>query len=259
MNCVVFHNKTNELLEDDCLIDIKDSMKEHKDNCKECQDYYEEELKINNDFKQFFSAENIEFKSSRVEIMNVINKNKYKNNYLIQAFTNFNRNKRKYVTWAAVFTILLVLTPNIYKLIESSNIGFSMSKASLSTASQNTKFDQSLDNAADSSNLNNITFEKVELPVDDKIVSKAIWKISDDGRYSACIQEGIYVKENKTGKLWSFTINDNLNQQIKPIFIDWYQKDSAFVIKMESLTGVTNEYLLNLDSAKASLIINTTK
>jgi len=102
-------------------------------------------------------------------------------------------------------------------------------------------------------------FEKAELPVDDKIVSNAIWKISGDSKYSACIQEGIYIKENKTGKLWSFTLNNNLNQQIKPVLIDWSKENSGFVVKMEKPTGVTNDYLLNLDSGEARLIDNTTK
>lgn len=269
MNCVVFRSKTSELLEDDCLMDFKISMEEHRDNCKDCKSYYEEELEINKDFKQFFSVKDIEFKSSRAEIMNVINKNEYKNNYLIQIYTHFNRHKKKYTTWAAVFVIILLITPNIYKLFETNKINFALgnfssAKKSSSTASKSVNDEnKSTDSVIGENSVNNITFKKLELAEGDKIIPRDTWKNSGDGKYSACIDGKIYVKENNTGKLWSFTVNNDLNQQNTPIFLEWPQKEGTLLVRIGRGAGTLSEggddYLLNLDSAIANLIDKAAK
>ena len=270
MNCSIFRSKVNELIEDDCLVDLKKSMEEHKDNCENCKAYYEKELEINIEFKQFFNVSNIEFKSSRVDIMKAINKNQYKNNYLIQTFTHVNKHKKKYFTWAAVFIMILLVIPNL-------KFPGAMKSSSIATKGVSNSYSIAKDDNTASENSvkdsKNITFKKIELVKGEEIVPQGIWKNTTDGKYSACIDgkttsigfsaRDIYVKENDTGLLWSFTINNDLNQQNTPILVEWSQKHEDLMVTIEKATGTTSavkdSYMLNLDSAIASLINNTSK
>lgn len=268
MNCSTFHRRVNDLLEDDCLIEFKNSMEEHIDSCKGCKAYYEKELEMDKNFKEFFSVKDIEFKSSRTEIINGINKNKYKNNYFIGIYTHFNKHKKKYISWAAVFFMIFLVVPNISKLFEVDKINFRSSKsASTVTASINkdSSQDKSQENAL---TINNITFEKLALTGDEKIIPRDTWKTSGDGKYSACIDgktanstfgiRNIYVKDNNTGQLWSFTIKNNSNGQSTPMFLEWSQKNEALMVIIGKTTEAVVEggdiYTLNLDSAIATLI-----
>jgi hypothetical protein len=267
MNCGTFHRKINDLLEEDCLIDFKNSMEEHRDNCDECKAYYEEELEISKDFKQFFSVEGIEFKSSRAEILDAINKNQYKNNYLIQIYTHFSKHKKKYIAWAAVFAMIFLVGPNIAKLFEANKINFANATSS-SAATESKSSTAAMQDSSIMGDVNNITFQKLELQASQNIIPKDIWKNSADSRYSACISgkstnqvfigKNIYVKDNSTGKLWSFTINNASNEQNAPLFLEWSQKNEGLILIIGKATGTITEggdiYFLNIDSAMAKLI-----
>ncbi|MBC8060626.1 MAG: DUF4652 domain-containing protein, partial [Clostridiaceae bacterium] len=280
MNCDTFHRKIEDLLDEDCLMDFKNSMEEHRDNCASCKAIYEEELEIQKDFKEFFSIKDIEFKSSRTEIINAINKNQYKNNYLIQIYTHLNRHKNRYMTCAAAFIMLFLVAPNISKLfgfeqLNSDLFKFSSFKSSSSSASATTSmpsqdlamsYDSGLGNSAvaKSNNVqetNNITFKKLEMDRGYKVIPRDTWKTSSNGKYSACVDGGtkntvlgirkIYVKENTTEKLWSFTINNNLDPLNTPLFLEWSQKDKMFMVIVGKATGTITEggdiYVLNVD------------
>lgn len=262
MNCSTFHRKINDFLEDDCLIDFKNSMEEHRDNCESCRTFYEEELEMDRDFENFFSVKDMEFRSSRAEIINAINKEQYKNNYLIQIYTHFNKYKKKYIALAAIFVMVFLVTTNISKLFQVDKINFAFGGFGNSKGTSNSTATASIKSASlhdKSIDLNNITFEKLTLTGDEKIIPRDTWKNSSDGKYSACVGgKNIYVKENDTGKLWSFTISNNLNQKNVPIFLDWSQNKETLMVIIGKTTGAIAEggdiYALNLDSAIAKLI-----
>jgi hypothetical protein len=106
------------------------------------------------------------------------------------------------------------------------------------------------------------------VPSGTKITFNTPWQNSDNGVYSACIEgkgnealeEGvgkILVKDNK-GEIASFEIADN--KKLSPRYIEWIDNQNLLVIIGSSYGTVSkggNLYLLNVNSGKFSLILET--
>jgi len=188
-------------------------------------------------------------------------------------YTHFNRNKKKYITWAAVLIMIVFVIPNISKLFGIDKVNFALmrfsgsksaSSATLNSA-ESLALDQSSSTASTAKGINtgedfsDITFGRQELKGDEKIIPKDTWKQSADTKYSACIDgdKSIYVKENNTGKLWSFNLNSNSNLQNIPLFVEWSQKDEILMVIGKETATIDQGgdiYVLNKDSGVAKLI-----
>lgn len=121
MKCNEFKDNLNAYIENDISDDIRIEMANHMCECEECNKLYEEEMEINNLFKKTFEIDGIQFKSSRNEIMQKIDKNKYKKTSKENIeekteskviFPRF-KNAYKFIGTAAALLLILVITPNL--------------------------------------------------------------------------------------------------------------------------------------------------
>jgi hypothetical protein len=110
MNCYSFKKKLDLYLEGELQKDIKASMDKHISQCEQCRKIYEEEKEMEELLSKALSFEKIDFKSSRNEIINSIDKDKYKKGYKSNVKFHFIKNKKLYVM-AASFLLILIMIP----------------------------------------------------------------------------------------------------------------------------------------------------
>ncbi|QAA30885.1 DUF4652 domain-containing protein [Clostridium manihotivorum] len=110
MNCYSFKKKLDLYLEGQLQKDIKASMDKHINQCVQCRKIYEEEKEIEELLSKALSFEKIDFKSSKNEIINSIDKDKYKKGYKSNVKYHFIKNKKLYVM-AASFLLILIMIP----------------------------------------------------------------------------------------------------------------------------------------------------
>lgn len=77
MNCNTFIKKLNDFIEGSISNDLKKAMQEHMDNCEACRKIYDEEKSIDEMLREALKIDNVDFKSSRSEIMKSIDRNRY--------------------------------------------------------------------------------------------------------------------------------------------------------------------------------------
>ena len=65
MNCNIFKNGLEDYVVGNISSDLKIALDKHMDGCESCKRLYEEEVKIDNDFKMVLSIGGVEFNSSR--------------------------------------------------------------------------------------------------------------------------------------------------------------------------------------------------
>ncbi|GFZ32785.1 hypothetical protein CSC2_33110 [Clostridium zeae] len=106
MNCDSFRKKLDLYVENQLKKEMKKSMDDHVIECESCRKLYEEEKELDDILTKSLSFEDIDFKSSRVEIINSIDKNRYKKSYKNNIKYHFIRNKSKYAIAASFIFVI---------------------------------------------------------------------------------------------------------------------------------------------------------
>jgi hypothetical protein len=107
MNCKIFNNKLNDYIESNLSDEMNNAMEKHRTECSLCNDLYNEEVSINNNFKRAFNINEIVFESSRSNIIASINKNRYGKNNFRKLYYKVRKNRTKLFTIAAMFAICI--------------------------------------------------------------------------------------------------------------------------------------------------------
>ncbi len=283
MNCNTFRNKNLYYNENSLTDDALKDMEKHKTSCKSCSDFYEDEMKMNKDFIDFFSVKDIDFNSSRMEILNNIDKGKYKRNAFLKMYSNLNIYKKQYIAVVACFLFIFLGSAYFYKICSSNrnstNIN-SEQRRSSDLGIANTK-SVAVKSNVDNFNLLNeggftksvdpqteIDFNKAEENSSQSSYPLNPWKTSTSGQYSACIEEKnldvgsgvrkIYFKESNSAKLWSFSILENQVQKNTPMYLEWVPNEENLLV----LIGTQNSdqggsiYSFNVNTGVAKLLYN---
>lgn len=103
ISCLTFKKRLNEFIYNSITDDLKTSMEDHIQNCEPCQTLYEEELQIDKAFKDVINIRNINFNSSRDDIIKGIDKNRYNRSFSNKLFYKFRRNILAYAVSAILF------------------------------------------------------------------------------------------------------------------------------------------------------------
>ncbi|MFA9398144.1 MAG: DUF4652 domain-containing protein [Clostridiaceae bacterium] len=253
MKCKTFRNKINNYFENEMSYDMKKAFEVHKKNCESCMNIYIDENKINQDFKLYFSMDNLEFKSSRSEILNSIDNKKYSSSITNKMKYNMFKYKSKYLGLAATLLFLIILGPRIINNIMpkmGSSIKYSKS---YDMDKAESVVDESLE---DTENNNNITksyyFNKSILGKDEIAEFNNLYEegdfstafeISPNGEYSMCVngkgnesqEEGyasIILIENEDNLYYKleFPIDDEVYKDITPKKLIWIDNENVLII-----------------------------
>lgn len=110
MNCDSFEKKLDLYVENQLQKEMKKLLDEHVIECESCRKLYEEEKELNYILSKSLSFEDVDFKSSRVEIINSIDKDRYKKGYRNNMKYHFVKNKNRYAIAASLVFILTSMT-----------------------------------------------------------------------------------------------------------------------------------------------------
>jgi hypothetical protein len=264
MNCNIFKKRLEDYILGDISEGLKSSLEEHMEKCESCKRLYDEEVKIDLDFKTVLSIEGIKFNSSRNNIINSIDKNRYSKKASNKIFYSFRRHKSKYLSYAVAAIAMLVFIPMMLRGITTGNYkGESMNKdtamykssepgvAEKKVTTDETSSEESLLNNNAKAD-NNITSAKQDemsilLQFQSSIVAeealpayKIIWETSTDGKNSAAIDIGqerdvdfgihvFYVKNMGTNKIVKYEIINN-TMQFTPRNIEWWDNEHLIIV-----------------------------
>jgi|GEM_PF-3161129 len=120
MNCSTFNKYLKDYMEDKVFMEVKNSMDEHLKTCSNCKNIYDKEMEIDKIFHSVLVGDNISFKSSRVNIISQIDKNRYSKNPLVKLKYSLIRNRFKLMsTLAAAMFVFIIIHGNVLsKLME---------------------------------------------------------------------------------------------------------------------------------------------
>ncbi|MDP4143665.1 MAG: DUF4652 domain-containing protein [Bacillota bacterium] len=125
MRCSVFIKNLNSFIEDGLPYDLHDSMKKHMESCSDCRNKYETEEFINNNLRQAFSIDEIDFKSSRVEIIKNIDKKRYGKSPIKKLRYHMEKYKSVYGICTAAVIFFILVMPSVWGSLRS-NLGDSL-------------------------------------------------------------------------------------------------------------------------------------
>lgn len=217
MNCNVFKSKLEDYMNGMLSYDMEEAMKNHIEKCNACRKIYEDEKKTDELIKAGFSTEQLKFNSSRNDILENIDVNKYNgglwNKAQIKVKKGFNKinshmckNAMRYAGIAAV-VLLVVLCAKNGILTEMKNgtsgnktgsvamkasEGKSEPKASESKPELSDKKSQVQEQESKPSQKTNeavldFQFARMNADKNYKIDFNTPWKTSSDGKISACV------------------------------------------------------------------------
>lgn len=110
MDCITFSKYIKDYIAEEMSEESAKEMLIHLNQCKECRRYYEEHMRSYKYFEGMFIANDHEFKSSRIEILNSINKNKYSKKYFNKLIFFIRRNYKWYASSIAVLILLIFIS-----------------------------------------------------------------------------------------------------------------------------------------------------
>ena len=231
MNCYSFKKKLDLYLEGELQKDIKASMDKHISQCEQCRKIYEEEKEIEELLSKALSFEKIDFKSSRNEIINAIDKDKYKKGYRGNVKFHFIKNKKLYVM-AASFLLILIMIPFVKDYIvglrSENQIAKSVStdkdKSNTLTTENNNNTSNKISGTAEASNSYKDTVKKSDVAtmrideIDDvmsdisrKYHSVYFSKLSEDRQKEMLSKGQSKAKESPSNKYQAYIIGKGEN------------------------------------------------
>lgn len=276
ISCDIFKKKMHEYMIHNLQNDMERSMDEHLKSCNTCKALYEEELKLDNSFKEALSFNEISYTSTRYEILKSVNSKRYKRG--LRSKIHFNFLKYKWV-YSSVAALLIVVTLGFNGMLHFNKLGFSGAPKGM-TSSMNKDLEtkeKSLGNSEskkDSIAINSTTLPKVY----EKLISSlgaeitTPWKISKDGSFKACVagkgsnpvevqEEGvgkIIVKYQSTGKIHEFDFINS--KQYSPKALEWWDNKNLLFIYGLAYGTVSKGgdiYCLNIDTGNVTLVYST--
>lgn len=138
MNCSTFNKYLKDYMEDKVFMEVKNSMDEHLKTCSNCKKIYDKEMEMDKIFHSVLAADNISFKSSRVNIINQIDKNRYSKNPLVKLKYSLIKNKFKLMSTlaAAIFVFAIIHGGTLWKLTDKPIVTGSNSEMNKNTANE---------------------------------------------------------------------------------------------------------------------------
>ncbi|GCD11285.1 DUF4652 domain-containing protein [Clostridium tagluense] len=271
MNCNIFKKGLEEYVLGNISNDLKIAIEKHMDGCESCRRMYEEEVKIDRDFKMVLSIDGIEFNRSRASIIKAIDKNRYSKKTSNKILYNFKKYKNRYLSYAVAVMAMIVIIPMMLKGFGGVNFNNATSKK---TTAINNSSEKEASKKSDSlighSSLamDKIQVSKAALEFKSSIITKQAlidykmnWKNSGDGKRSAAIDikperdvdfgiHAAYIKNMTTNEIVKYEVINN-ERQYTPMLIEWW--DSEHLIIVAGFGEGTIEY----GSEVYSLDVNT--
>ncbi|MBK5240838.1 DUF4652 domain-containing protein [Clostridium sp.] len=245
MNCNIFKKRLEDYVLGNISNDLKIALENHMDGCESCRMMYEEESSIDSSFKMALAIEGIEFNSSRTNIINAIDKNRYSKKTSNKVLYNFKRYKNKYLSYAAAVIAMIAFIPMLlnnfyggsYKSEDAIQNKVAMYKAE-ERSGEGTSMEESIQDITKEDNppmeFKSIVVSTKELPT-----YEMVWENSLDGKKSAVIDtmkeqdvdfgiHAIYVKDIKTNEIVKYeVINDSLSTTRN---IEWWDNENLIVV-----------------------------
>jgi hypothetical protein len=289
----MFEKRLEDYILEDVSKDLKDSLEKHMENCESCRRLYEEEIKIDTDFKAVLSIEDIKFNSSRVNIINSIDKNRYSKKASNKIFYNFRRYKSKYLSYAVAVIAMIVFIPMMLKVItvgnykgetmnketsmyKSSSEGVAVAERKVSNSKVNSDDSLQKENAKGDFSATSAKQDEMSilLQFQSTIVTeealpdyKIIWETSADGKSSAAIDieqerdvdfgiHAIYVKDMKMNTIEKYEIINN-TAKFTPRNIEWWDNEHLIIVAgfaYGTISQGSQVYSLDINTGDISLL-----
>jgi len=263
MNCNIFKKGLEDYIQENISYDLKIALEKHMDECESCRRLYEEEIKIDRDFKLVLSIDGIKFNSSRNSIMNSIDKNRYSKKTSNKILYNFKRYKNRYLTYAVAVIAMIVFIPMSLRgfyVGKTSSAPSNKSAANYETSDKDTSKSSNkvameapkssivMDNAAKNSKIADAgLMQNGPIQFQNSIIAKLPtlsyelkWKNSADGKNSASIDtvvggdvdfgiHTIYIKNISTKEIKKYEVINN-ERQFTPRNIEWWDNDHLIIV-----------------------------
>lgn len=274
MNCNIFKKGLEDYVLGNTSDDLKIALEKHMDECESCRRLYEEEIKIDRDFKMVLSIDGIEFNSSRASIINSIDKNRYSKKTSNKILYNFKRYKNRYLSYAVAAVAMIVFIPMMLKGFAGGNYK-SVTENKPKTMVESSEKDNTNSNAkmgVASSESSKVMDKAIvangPLEFKSTIITKQAlpayemnWKNSGDGKSSAAIDispekdvdfgiHAVYIKNIGTNEMVKYEVINN-EAQYTPRNIQWWDNEHLIIV-----TGL-GYGTINHGSDVYSLDINT--
>ncbi len=276
MDCNVFKKGLEEYLLGNTSDDLKIELEKHMEGCESCRRLYEEENKIDSDFKMVLSIDGIDFNSSRGSIINSIDKNRYSKKTSNKILYNFKRYKNRYITYAVAVMAMIVFIPMTLKGFGGGNYNSATGNKPKTMIESNKKEDSNINAKVgvasversmvmDSAKVANVPIEFKSTTIAKEALPnfEMNWKSSVDGKNSAAIDttgvkgvdfgiHAVYIKNIKTNEIVKYEVI-NLEAQYTPRNIEWWDNEHLIIV-----TGI-GYGTISYGSDVYSLDINTGK
>lgn len=274
MDCRVFNNKLEDFQDERLPEDIGSAMERHMEKCTDCRAVYTTEQDMKSSFSMYFNINHLEYKRSRNEIMEKVDKGRY-GKYPIKKFKYvFLSNKKKYIGAAAILLAVFIITPFI------KNFG-AMKMDSAKTSSSESMKNSAVKGAT--SNVGVIKEDKLGIEINYYKISKseALKMISENynvtksvsspdnkrnaliyGKGSEMTEEGyskVILQDLAKNEYYIIELNDK-KAQLTVKEITWRNNNNILAIVGMAYGMVTrggNVYDLNLDTDELFLVYKT--
>lgn len=259
MNCNIFEKTLEDYIQGNISSDLKNALEKHMDQCENCRNLYEEEIKIDRDFKFALTIEGIEFNSSRVSIINSIDKSRYSKKTSNKILYKFKRYRKRYISYAVAVLAMIVFIPMMFNGFDGIKFSASSKKITSSDNSSNKQaatkgIEQNSEVASPKSNLaldkaqnKNVSLQKEPLQFRKSIIAnlpllsyELKWKNSADGKSSAAVDTDIggdvdfgihiiYIKNINNNEILKYEVINN-KRQFTPRNIEWWDNDHLIIV-----------------------------
>lgn len=292
MNCNIFKKRLEDYVLEDLSKDLKSSLEKHMEECESCRRLYEEEIEIDTDFKTTLSIEGTKFNSSRANIINSIDKNRYSKKASNKIFYNFRRHKSKYLSYAVAVIAMIVFIPMMLKGFTMGNNKSAKSESAMYATGSEAADENKANNGeviSDGSLLKDNTKKEfsattstsakqdeasILLQFKSTIVTEEalpdyeiIWETSPDGKSSAAIDiqlerdvdfgiHVIYVKDMKINKIVKYEIMNN-TMHFTPRNIEWWDNEHLIIVAgfgYGTICYGSQVYSLNINTSDIPLL-----
>ncbi|MBZ9689419.1 DUF4652 domain-containing protein [Clostridium estertheticum] len=284
MNCNIFKNGLDDYVLGNTSNDLKIALEKHMDGCESCRRLYEEEVKIDKDFKQVLSIGGIEFNSSRAGIINSIDKNRYSKKTSNKILYNFKRYKNRYLSYAVAVMAMIVILPIMLKGFAGGNyktaankpttMADSSSKDSSNSSAKVGAVSPESSIAMEKTDQKNVPLQNGPLQFQKSIIAKLPilsyelkWKNSIDGKRSAAIDTVIggdvdfgihiiYIKNLSTNEIVKYEVVNN-ERQFTPRNIEWWDNEHLIIVAGYGYGTIeygSEVYSLNVNTAELSTL-----
>ncbi|MBU3188550.1 DUF4652 domain-containing protein [Clostridium bowmanii] len=259
MSCNMFKDRLEDYVLGNTSNDLKIALEKHMEGCESCRRLYEEEVKIDTDFRMILSIDGIDFNKSRASIIKSIDKNRYSKRTSNKILYNFRRYKNKYLSYAVAVIAMIVFIPIMLKGFpgvsykgETSPKSTDMEKPSKKELTESNESSAKKSLAMDKADEGNVAaksvpLQNVTLQFKKSIIAKLPsfnydlkWKNSTEGKSSAAIDirpvkdvdfgiHLLYIKNIKTNEIVKYEVINN-DRQFTPRSVEWWDNEHLIIV-----------------------------